>query len=276
MSIAIIGSGYIGRAIASALVCEADNITLISRSPSEEIAGVSNLILPELGALGSTHLLAEVISEVDIVINAAWVNYRAVHSGHNVFENLPFQMELIDYILKSDKRLINLGSAFEYGLVNGPISESTECKPVTAYGVVKNILRIYAFERAKFSDGNVLWLRIFNVMGDPPAKGTFFYLLNEAIRNGKSVFKMSRGDQLRDYIDIRDLAELVVTINNKNLIGAFNIGSGNPRSMYDMACEYAHNQGSAIAFERGAFPIPDHETLGYWADISKLTNALDG
>lgn len=276
MSIAIIGSGYIGRAIASALVCEADNITLISRSPSEEIAGVSNLILPELGALGSTYLLAEVISEVDIVINAAWVNYRALNSGHNVFENLPFQMELIDYILQLDKRLINLGSAFEYGLVNGPISESAECKPVTTYGVVKNILRIYAFERAKFSDGSVLWLRIFNVMGDPPTKGTFFYLLNEAIRGGKSVFKMSRGDQLRDYIDIRDLAKLVVTIINKNLIGTFNIGSSNPRSMYDMACEYVDSQGSAIAIERGAFPIPDHETLGYWADMSKLTNALDG
>ncbi|MDA9657904.1 NAD(P)-dependent oxidoreductase [bacterium] len=274
MSIAIIGDGFIGRSIAKAMVTNNEDVFLISRNSSHKIAGVSCLVFPELGTLGSTHFMDDIIHDVDVVVNAAWINYREVNSIHNLSDNLPFQMELINYILKAGKRLINLGSAYEYGFVTGSIVETHECKPITTYGVVKNILQIYSFERAKFSSGSILWLRIFNVMGDPPAKGTFFHLLDEAIQSDQKIFKMSRGDQLRDYIDVCDLSALVAQAYYKKLSGVYNLASGNPISMFDLACTYAQNKGSKITIDRGAIPIPRHESLAYWANTSKLTNAL--
>ena len=276
MSVLVIGGGFIGLAIARAFQERGSTVTVVSRRalPASDMGEVEMCTLPMLGVPGSTASLAQLVKDSDVVVNSAWENYRAVNSEHNLSVNLPFQQELIDCVLGHGKRLINLGTAFEYGIVYGPVSELTPCRPVTTYGVAKDILRNYAFARQNHSEGSVLWLRIFNVLGKEPPAGTFFYLLQNAVVEKHSVFKMSRGDQLRDFINVTTLANQVALLQESKIQGLYNLGTGDPKSVYDLACKFFKDHDHKIMIERDAFPVPEYESLAYWADISKLREAL--
>ncbi|MBN1983899.1 MAG: NAD(P)-dependent oxidoreductase, partial [Chitinivibrionales bacterium] len=78
----------------------------------------------------------------DRVIHLSWhglPNYNKLHHiEENFINNFFFLKNLIEHGLKN---LTTIGTCFEYGIVNGCLSEEMDTNPVTYYGIAKDTLR---------------------------------------------------------------------------------------------------------------------------------------
>ena len=88
--------------------------------------------------------------------------------------------------------------------------------------------------------------------------------LDVAIKKGDPVFKMSGGEQLRDYLPIENVAQKLLDLFIKNKDGCFNICSGNPISVRRLVEERIKERGSDIKLDLGYYPYPDYEPMSFW------------
>jgi len=122
------------------------------------------------------------------------------------------------------------GSAAEYGLGSpDPLIESAPLAPVSAYGAVK-----LALERACLAaEGvRVIWARSFNHLGpgqgvDAPVAGWASQLV-EAERGGPRVLRTGRLEIVRDFLDVRDVADAYLALVASVAEGPVNVCSGRP------------------------------------------------
>ena len=73
--------------------------------------------------------------------------------------------------------------------------------------------------------------------------------LDMAIQNKNPVFKLSVGDQLRDYLPIESVIEnLCLAIETPEVNGVINCCSGNPTSVFDLVTEKIKESGYKFSF----------------------------
>ena len=107
------------------------------------------------------------------------------------------------------------------------LSETSKVEPLTKYGKAKNNLRKELEKLNKKYKINLSWLRIFYIYGHSKNnKNLWSKLIKYSNYKKNRNFKMSSGEQYRDYIHTKDLAQNIVTIalkkkkfwNNKCLL----------------------------------------------------------
>jgi dTDP-6-deoxy-L-talose 4-dehydrogenase (NAD+) len=95
--------------------------------------------------------------------------------------------------------------------------------------------------------------------------------LKKAILSGDRVFNMSGGEQLRDYLDVKAVAEYICRIALQTEInGVVNCCSGKPVSIRRLVEKIVSEMNSDIALNVGYYPYPDYEPLAFWGDVSRL------
>jgi GDP-4-dehydro-6-deoxy-D-mannose reductase len=108
-----------------------------------------------------------------------------------------------------DASWVVAGSAAEYGVPPeaAPMDETTPLEPVSAYGRVKAALATAALA----GERPPVWLRSFNVTGPGQPRGfpvsDWIARLVECERAGGGMLRTGRLDLVRDFLDVRDLAE---------------------------------------------------------------------
>jgi nucleoside-diphosphate-sugar epimerase len=168
-----------------------------------------------------------------------------------------------------------LGTCYEYGLREGLLKETDPPAPVVAYAIAKNQLRMYLEELAKEFQFTMKWLRVFNVFSEGKSGGNLFTHLTNAINNNDKIFNMSGGEQVRDYLTAKEVAELIVkTSIQKEVTGIINCASGKPVKLKEMVTEFLKRKGSDMKLNLGYYPYLDHEPMSHWAYTGKLQQAL--
>ena len=110
------------------------------------------------------------------------------------------------------------GSCFEYGYTkSGVYGIESLLKPNSSYPTSKASSSI-AFEGfAREKNISLTYLRIFQAYGDGEKETRFWPSLKKAALAGKN-FEMSKGDQIRDFIPVKDIVEkLLNQIHKKNM-----------------------------------------------------------
>jgi len=137
-----------------------------------------------------------------------------------------------------DIRVVYASSSSIYGNSRSiPIKENTNKKPINPYGQTKLEDEFLA---EKFSKNNlsVIGLRYFNVYGIGQI-GTYAGVITkflENIKNKKPFIINGDGNQIRDFIHVKDIANAnVVAMESEISNGFFNIGTGIPTSINDLA-----------------------------------------
>ena len=142
-------------------------------------------------------------------------------------------------IAKKEKiRVVYASSSSIYGNAKSiPINENANKKPINPYGQTKLDDEIIAEEFSK-EDLSVIGLRYFNVYGIGQT-GTYAGVITkflENIKNQKPFIINGTGDQVRDFIHVKDIAKAnLVAMESKIEKGFFNIGTGIPTSINDLA-----------------------------------------
>jgi nucleoside-diphosphate-sugar epimerase len=213
----------------------------------------------------------------DLIIHCAWKNIKNVmnisHIDKTLFMHFSFLKNLIRNGLKD---VTILGSCFEYGVLNGCMSETTETKPNTPYSIAKNTLRIFLECLLCDYSFSLKWIRPFYVYGKNQNDKTLIGGLNKAITNNDKIFNMSQGDQIRDYLRVEDMAKYIVSIAIQNqVLGIFNCSSNSPISVKNFIENYLkeidyHN----ITLNLGFYSYPQYEPLAFWGDNTKMLSII--
>ena len=89
-------------------------------------------------------------------------------------------------------------------------------------------------------------------------------------------FNISSGKQIRDFISIKVFTKYIkLIINNDNIHGTFNLGSGEPISIIEFVENIIKNNNSNIRVNRYFYPDREDEPLAFWADMEKLKRYLN-
>ena len=213
----------------------------------------------------------------DLLIHLAWEglpNYKDLfHLEKNLFSNYRFLKNMIEHGLKS---LVVTGTCFEYGMQSGVLSEDMETKSDNPYGLAKDTLRKFLEQLQKKIDFEFKWVRLFYMYGKGQSPNSILSQLDRALENGETIFNMSGGEQLRDYLSVEKVAEYIVKIAMQDKVnGIINCCSGEPISIRKLAENFLSEKNKSIELNLGLYPYPDYEPMAFWGNNEKLNKILN-
>ena len=86
---------------------------------------------------------------------------------------------------------------------------------------------------------------------------------------------MSKGEQLRDYLPVEKVAEVIVNLAlTKSENGIVNCCSGDPVSIQSLVEEYLEQAGVEMTLNLGHYPYPDYEPFAFWGSTKKMNEIL--
>lgn len=214
--------------------------------------------------------------EPQALIHLAWPDLSAyrdpVHIEQHLWDNYRFVLQMAE---AGVQRIACIGTCYEYGLQEGCLSEEHPTAPVTAYGVAKDCLRRMLEYRLASLSRELRWLRPFYTHGKGQQSRALLPQLDRAIDAGDATFPMSGGEQLRDYLEVSELAQAITkTTLQSEVSGIINICSGKPISVRALVEQHIKMRGSSIQPEFGHFPYPSHAPMEFWGDTARLEKAL--
>ncbi|MBS0532659.1 MAG: NAD-dependent epimerase/dehydratase family protein [Proteobacteria bacterium] len=158
------------------------------------------------------------------------------------------------------------------------VSEDAAPDPRNAYATSKLAQEYYASNWARVTGGSVAALRYHNVYGpgmprDTPYAGVAAIFMS-AVKRGEAPSVFEDGRMRRDFVHVRDVAAATVDACEKHESGvrAFNVGSGTPRSVGDMALALAQALKGPLPVVTGGYRLGDVRHIT--ADSSRLKREL--
>ena len=158
------------------------------------------------------------------------------------------------------------------------VGESAPLDPRNAYASSKVAQEFYASNWARVTGGSVAAMRYHNVYGpgmprDTPYAGVAA-IFTSALRRGEAPRVFEDGAQRRDFVHVRDVAAATVLACERHVSGvrAFNVGSGTPRTVGDMARALAKALGGPEPIVTGQYRLGDVRHIT--ADSSRLQQEL--
>jgi dTDP-L-rhamnose 4-epimerase len=158
------------------------------------------------------------------------------------------------------------------------VDESAALDPRNAYASSKVAQEYYSANWARVTGGSVAALRYHNVYGpgmprDTPYAGVAA-IFTSALRRGEAPRVFEDGRQRRDFIHVRDVATATVIACERHAAGvrAFNVGSGTPRTVGDMAVALAQTLNGQLPTVTGQFRLGDVRHIT--ADSARLRAEL--
>lgn len=214
----------------------------------------------------------------DTLIHLAWGGLPNYKAEWHVDVEMRAQARYLDRMLAAGvQNLIVTGTCLEYGMRSGRLSEDMPAEPTTAYARAKDMLRVQVEKLAAKRGAAITWARLFYSYGEGQAPNSIWPSLRAAVAAGEPRFRMSGGEQQRDYLRAEDQARLIVALaTNGRSNGIVNVCSGQPITVRALVEGWIRENGWTIDLELGHYPYPDYEPMAFWGDRTKLDTSLKG
>ena len=230
------GNGFIGKHVARKGILEGYETFILCRtSPllTEKIKGANYLQID----LSSSKELEKIKNyKFNYVVNLSGnIDHSDIRKGGiSVIEiHLISLIKFISILPKDElKGFVQIGSSDEYGNTIGPQFEDHLEQPFTPYSYAKFAATHFVkyLCRSEKFPGKVL--RPFLIYGPGQKENRLVpYVIKNALKD--ETFKISSGEQLRDFLYIKDAVDAIfAALKNKSVNGKIiNIGSGKPTTV---------------------------------------------
>jgi nucleoside-diphosphate-sugar epimerase len=267
MKVAVTGArGFVGRHVLTELARAQVQVVATVRSATDECPAMANVRWVTLDLERPPERCFEALGEPDVLIHLAWAGLPNYRSLHHFETELPLQYRFLAALVREGlPSLVAVGTSFEYGLQCGPLAAGLETRPTNAYGFAKDTLRKQLQYLKMAHSFDLTWARLFYMYGEGQPETSLFPMLKKAVAAGQSVFKMSGGEQLRDYLPVTEVAKRLVDLAvHRRDLGAVNICSGTPISVRRLVEGWIEEFGWKIELELGQLPYPDYEPMAFW------------
>jgi dTDP-6-deoxy-L-talose 4-dehydrogenase (NAD+) len=212
------------------------------------------------------------INEPETVILLSWPGLPNYQQSFHVTRNLPATLQLVEQLIAAGlKRIVVAGTCYEYGLQNGALQEYHSTDPLNFYAIAKDSLRRSVANICEQHKVCWSWLRIFYPFGDGQNPKSLLPSLEHAIQSRNTSFPMSSGRQLRDFIHVDKVADLLLLLATHPLAnGIYNGGTGDAYSLREFVEFKIRELSADIKLECGVYPDRQDEPLAFWADVSRI------
>ena len=277
MKIAVTGaSGFVGRHVLAELGERDLDIVAVDRDVKHLAnCGFAGRIV-EMDVASATETSFEELGQPDVLIHLAWAGLPYYESLHHFETELPCHYRFIKtMVLAGLSSLVATGTCFEYGFQSGPLSENLPTMPNNPYGYAKDALRRQLQFLQSAHPFSFTWARLFYMYGDGQPPTALYSQLKQAVMEGSRSFDMSGGEQLRDYLPVREVARYLVAIALGRVnMGATNVCSGKPISIRKLVEGWLTENSWEIDLNLEHYPYSEYEPLAFWGDRRKLDAIL--
>jgi len=205
--------------------------------------------------------------------------HLAAHTGNIPYDNLAtcFYWNVSAVIslfeqarIAGIKRYIVAGSCFEYGASAeryDRIPTDAPLEPTNSYSASKAAASIALIQWAKEHRLNLEVIRVFHVYGDGELRTRLWPSLKLAALSGRD-FAMTKGEQIRDFIDVEQCASIFMCRSTFQPQGAsqqliFNMSSGKSQTISDFCHFWWSNWQAKGELLIGRLPYRDGEVMQY-------------
>jgi dTDP-6-deoxy-L-talose 4-dehydrogenase (NAD+) len=198
---------------------------------------------------------ADVCAGVDTVIHAAWYaepqHYLQSPKNRDCFSGT---LQLAQGAVQANvRRVVGIGTCFEYDLSAGRLSVETPLKASTPYAQAKadafaalsQLLPQHAIE--------FTWCRLFYLFGEGEDPRRLVSYVRAKLKAGEPA-DLSSGTQIRDFLDVREAGRMIVEAALGPVQGPVNICSGKAITVRQLAETIADEFGRRDLLRFGARP----------------------
>ena len=295
------GAGFIGSNIVARLCAEdRRDIVVCDRLEDAALGKWKNIAKHPVADFWQPEELFEQLErhaeQIEAVVHMGAISSTTEADADRILRtNFTLSRDIWDWCALRDARLVYASSAATYGAGEQGFEDDdslealASLRPLNAYGYSKMLFDQYAARQSDRGQSPGQWagLKFFNVYGP-----------NEGHKGGmKSVVAQiwpkvqadepvtlfrshnpayADGGQMRDFVYVRDAAEVVAwLVQNDQVNGVYNLGSGQARSFKDVAEIMFKAAGKAPEIEYFDMPPSIREKYQYFtqADLTRLREA---
>ena len=268
MKILVTGStGFVGRHVVKKLLDNKHNVICITRDVKRlKIFDWADKVKIIKCDLYKDIFNFNIKGTPDALIHLAWSGLPNYQSSHHLDKNFIVDQKFLSNGLdKGLKQILVTGTCYEFGKQYGPLSPDMPTIPNNPYGIAKNKLRKWLEDTQEQKEFLLQWVRLFYMYGSGQNSNSIIAQLDRAIDNGESVFNMSGGEQLRDYLPVEKVAQFIVScVENKRIKGIIHCCSGRPISIRRLVEDHIEKRNAKIKLNLGYYPYPEHESMAFW------------
>ena len=166
---------------------------------------------------------------------------------------------------------VGIGSQAEYGRYEGLLKADSLVNPETCYGIAKLAAGMLTRELAGQLGIRHIWVRVVSIYGPQDGPDTMVMSMISKLRKGEPP-KLTKGEQMWDYLYSGDAAEALVRLGSKGMDGkTYVLGSGQAQPLRWYFEQIRDAVDPDAAMEIGAIPYAERQVMFLCADISELT-----
>ena len=246
-------TGFIGRHILTELVERGLNVSIVVRRNAEVPDGVTNVFHTENVFCSTAKFWDSACRDASIFLHNAW--YVKPGKYLNSMKNLNCMtgsLRIAELVAKAGiSRFVGVGTCFEYDLSHGYLQTSTPLRPSSVYGASKAGTFLALSQALPKVGVSFAWCRPFYVYGDGQDPRCLAAYIRTQLVNQKFAV-LTHGNQVRDYLEVGEVARQIVEVTLSKIEGAVNICSGSPITVRDFALKIAEKYGSSDLLRFGA------------------------
>ena len=280
-------SGFIGRYLLPACLRAGHEVHAVSSRPMVGIANTrlcqdeihwhqADLLDPAAVSFLTTHIRPE------LLVHLAW------YAEHARFWTSPENVRWVEsslalvraFAATGGRRAVMAGTCAEYNWAAiepvRPDQALPRCHEArtptgseTLYGTCKRAANLVAERFAATVDVELAYGRVFFLYGPGEHPDRLVAQVARSLLAGKHI-ATSDGRQIRDFLHVEDVAEAFVAILDSNVLGAVNVGSGDPITVSDIIKIVATHVGRPELVDWGVHPRAKDDPEVLLADIGRL------
>ncbi|MEE6138728.1 NAD(P)-dependent oxidoreductase [Mycobacterium sp. 050128] len=260
MTITLTGAtGFVGRQILHHLLERGCPVRVIVRDPSR-MQGISSggrleiVQTPDLFA-EPTGRLEELLEGSETLVHAAW------YAKPGEYLTSPLNLDCLTGTLNlaraftavNGKRFVGVGTCAEYDTSAGLMTTDTPLAPNTLYAACKAAVFQVLGCLLDTEGMTFAWCRIFYLYGEGEDERRLIPYIRKQIAAGQEVL-LTRGEQVRDFLDVKEAAQMITDVALGQQRGAVNICSGEETTVRQLAERIADEYGRRELLRFGARP----------------------
>lgn len=252
-------TGFVGKQVLRGLLNSGCPVRVLTRDPSflrniDFVGKVDVLSTPDLFSETPARL-EQMLDGTSVLVHGAWYTEpgKYLASPQNL-TCLNGTLNLATAFARvGGQRFVGLGTCAEYDTSAGLMATDTPLAPNTLYAACKAaaylVLRnFFPGEGIQFS-----WCRLFYLFGEGEDYRRLVPYIRRQLEAGQEVL-LTSGNQVRDFIDVREAAQMIVDVALGQDDGAVNICSGVAVSVRQMAEKIADEYGRRDLLRFGERP----------------------
>lgn len=260
-------SGFVGRHLVAHLAKGEHELTLLDREPVA-VPGVriwNADILADLQAFQTTRFDA-------IVHLAALIPHQETAEEMVYRVNVEGTRNILQSFAREGTQVVFFSTGLVYGPDCDSATEDSSLVPQGVYERSKLIAERVVQNHTESVRGIATILRPSVLYGEGASAKMFLVSMLHALCQGHE-FPMTAGEQWRDFLHVRDAVKAIALVLETQSGGVFNLSSGVPVTIAEVAEYVGRLTGRANLIQRGKIPYRNGEAFRYSLNSDKLQKA---